>query len=184
MHPDKVSGPDGFNPTFFQQYRSIFGRDVFNCCKEWLEVGSFAVNLRDMNVVLIMKKENACRIRDLHPIAFCNVLYKILTKVLANRLKSILLGLMSENQSAFIPGKNIINNVLVAFEVIHYMNSKKRGQEGEVALMLDISKAYDRVNWSNLQMRMQAMGFYKNGFHGLYFVSRLSLMNFVSTLLC
>lgn len=159
MHPDKASGPDGLNPAFFQQFWLILGKKVFTCCKEWLNKGSFPASLNDTNVVLIPKKENACCMKDLRPIALCNVLYKILAKVLANRLKLILPELISENQSAFVPGRNITDNVLVAFEVVHHMSKKNRGNDGEVALKLDISKVYDRVDWSYLKARMLEMGF-------------------------
>lgn len=159
MHPDKASGPDGLNPAFFQNFWSILGREVYECCKIWLNTISFPAQLNDTNVVLIPKKENACCLKDLRPIALCNVLYKILAKVLSNRLKILLPNLISENQSAFVPGRSITDNVLVAFEVVHHMRRKSRGSEGEVALKLDISKAYDRVNWSYLKARMQAMGF-------------------------
>lgn len=159
MHLDKASGPDGLNPAFFQQFWSIIGNEVFSYCVDWLNSGSFPANLNDTNVVLILKKENACYMKDLRPIALCNVLYKILAKVLVNRLKLILPGLISENQSAFVPSRNISDNVLIAFKVIHHMNRKNSGSQGEVALKLDISKAYDIVDWSFLKARMQCMGF-------------------------
>lgn len=73
MHPDKVSGPDGLNPAFFKHFWSILGREVFVCCREWLRSGPFPANLNDTNVVLIRKKEDACCMRDLHPITLCNV---------------------------------------------------------------------------------------------------------------
>lgn len=115
--------------------------------------------MNDTTLILIPKKDNADRMTDLRPIALCNVLYKILAKVLANRLKIILPGVISENQSAFVPGRNISDNVLVAFEILHFMKKKNRGHEGEVALKLDISKAYDRVDCDYLKMRMRMMGF-------------------------
>lgn len=87
MHPDKASDPDGLNPAFFQQFWSILGYEVFLCCKEWLSNCSFPANLNDTNMVLIPKKENAKCMKDLRPIALCNVLYKIMAKVLSNRLK-------------------------------------------------------------------------------------------------
>ncbi|XP_074378321.1 uncharacterized protein LOC141719854 [Apium graveolens] len=159
MHPDKTSGPDGLNPAFFQQFWSILGREVYESCKCWLDSVSFPANLNETNVVLIPKKENARCMKDLRPIALCNVLYKVLAKVLSNRLKVLLPNVISENQSAFVPGRSIADNVLVAFEVVHHMRRKSRGRDGEIALKLDISKAYDRVNWSYLKARMQAMGF-------------------------
>ncbi|KAL8092290.1 hypothetical protein AgCh_034546 [Apium graveolens] len=159
MHPDKASGPDGLNPAFFQQFWPILGKEVYTCCRDWLSTSSFPANLDDTNVVLIPKKENACRMRDLRPIALCNVLYKILSKVLANYLKRILPQVITENQVAFMPNRSINDNVLIAFELIHHMKKSVRGSEGDVALKLYISKAYDRVEWGYLKKRMQVMGF-------------------------
>ncbi|KAL8114291.1 hypothetical protein AgCh_021226 [Apium graveolens] len=159
MHPDKVSGPDGLNPAFYQSFWKIMGKEVFECCKKWLRGDPFPVDLNSTNVVLIPKKDNAATMRDFRPIALCNVLYKIMVKVLANRLKEVLPGIIAENQSAFVDGRNITYNFLVAFEVIHHMRNKKRGQDGEITLKLDVSKAYDRVDWSYLHQRMVVMGF-------------------------
>lgn len=159
MHPDKASGPDGLNPAFFQNFWPVMGKEIFEYCKDWLHTKKFPGELNSTNVVLIPKKENASCMKDLRPIALCNVLYKILAKVLANRLRDVLPEIISENQSAFIKGRSITDNVLVAFEVIHHMRRKNRGNEGEVALKLDISKAYDRVSWRFLRHRMQVMGF-------------------------
>lgn len=96
--------------------------------------------------MLIPKKDNVEKLTDLRPVALCNVLYKILAKVLANRIKKILPGLISEKQSTFGSGRNISDNVLIAFELLHFMKRKNRGSEDEVSLKLDISKAYDRVD--------------------------------------
>ncbi|KAL8133792.1 hypothetical protein AgCh_009018 [Apium graveolens] len=159
MHPDKASGPDGLNPAFFQQFWNILGKEVFVCCREWLRNNSFPANFNDTNIVLIPKKEDACCMGDLRPIALCNVLYKILSKVLANRLKRILPHIISENQAAFVPHRSINDNVLITFELIHHMKKAVGGGEGDAALKLDISKTYDRVDWNYLRRRMQVMGF-------------------------
>lgn len=68
-------------------------------------------------------------------------------------------GIITENQSTFVPGRSIADNVLVAFEVMHHMKRKRSGIEGELALKLDASKAYDRVDWIFLKERMKQMGF-------------------------
>lgn len=159
MHPDKYAGPDGYSPAFFHHFWDILGPEIFRCCSAWLNDASFPATLNDTTLILIPKKESVEKLNDLRPIALCNVLYKILAKVLANRLKGILPGVISENQSTFVPGRNISDSVLVAFELLHHMKKKNRGSEGEVALKLDISKAYERVRWDYLKNRMKAMGF-------------------------
>lgn len=93
------------------------------------------------------------------------------SKVLSNRLRKILPVVIGENQSTFVPNRSIINNVLVAFELLHYMQQKKRGTKGEMALKLDVSKAYDRVSWNFLRYQMQQMSFDKSEFHGRCCVS-------------
>lgn len=151
MHPCKSAGPDGLNPAFFQKFWSIMGVDVYEYCKSWLESAVLPGELNSTNVVLIPKKEDAHYMKDLRPIALCNVLYKILAKVLANRLQVVLPDIISENQSAFVKNRSITDNILIAFEVIHHMRTKNRVEDGEVALKLDIiSKAYDHVNWRYL----------------------------------
>lgn len=100
----------------------------------------FPDELNVTNVVLIPKKDNANCMKELRSIALCNVLYKILAKVLANRLKLVLPDVISENQSAFVPGRSINDNVLVAFEVIHHMKRKSTGSEGGSLLSLTSTK--------------------------------------------
>lgn len=87
------------------------------------------------------------------------MLYKVIANVLSNRLKVILPWIISENQSAFVPGRNISDNVLVAFELLHFTKQKKRGLEGNVALKLDVSKTYDWVDGCFLENQMKRMGF-------------------------
>ena len=87
-------------------------------------------------------------------ISLCNVIYKILSKVIANRLKPIINSIISEDQSAFIT-----DNILIAFKSLHHMKTQYLGKEGYMALKLDMSKAYDRVEWLFLEKILLKMGF-------------------------
>lgn len=126
---------------------------------EWLANGNFLCWLTKTNLVLIPKVERAASMKDLPPIALCNVLYKFISKVLCNRLKQILPNIINPAQSAFVKERAIQDNALIAFEAIHSMKRKNRGRYGEFALKVDISKAYDKVNWQYLLVILHIMGF-------------------------
>lgn len=96
---------------------------------------------------------------DIRPISLCNVVYKIISKVLVNRIKTIIDPLISESQSAFIPGRLITDNIMIAFEIMHYRNRKTKGKDYWIALKLDMSKAYDRVEWCYLEAVLSKLGF-------------------------
>ncbi|PNX81081.1 hypothetical protein L195_g037096, partial [Trifolium pratense] len=159
MQPDKCPGPDGFNPGFFQHFWHLCGQDIFDECCKWLTTGSFPSTLTLTNIALIPKGDSQVSMKDWRPISLCNVIYKLVAKVLANRLKPILSKCIYDNQSAFVPGRSILDNAMVAIEVVHYMKSKLRGKVGDIALKLDISKAYDRIDWDYLRGVMLKMGF-------------------------
>lgn len=102
--------------------------------------------MNETNVVLILKKKNPTLIGDLRPISLCNFLDKIITKVVANRMmKRMLDDVVTEGQSAFIPGLLITDNIMISFEVIYYLKRKRIGKEGYMESKLNKSKAYNRV---------------------------------------
>ena len=94
MHLDKSPGPDGFNPAFYKKLWTLVGEDVFNQCSKWLQELQFPSALNRTNILLIPKCSHPTSMKDLRPIALCNVMYKIMTKVLGNRIKNMLPHIM------------------------------------------------------------------------------------------
>jgi hypothetical protein len=159
MHPDKSPGPDDLNPAFYQHFWHLCGDDINAAVKSWLDRGFFPTSLNETNICLIPKCDSPSSMKDLRPIALCNVLYKLVSKLLANRLKGCISNCISEEQSAFIEGRSILDNAMIAMEVIHSLKRRTRGGKGELALKIDISKAFDKVDWSFLRGILVRMGF-------------------------
>ena len=109
-------------------------------------------------IVLIPKRNEPQYVSDFRPISLENVISRIVSKVLANRLKVILPNVISDAQSAFVPGRQITDNTTVAFEVLYKMRNKRKGKKGQMAIKLDISKAYDCVEWEFLRQIMIKIG--------------------------
>ena len=115
--------------------------------------------MKQTHIVLIPKIKEPKKVFDYRSISLCNVVYKLASKTIANRLKKVLPSIISENQSAFVHGRLITDNVLVAFETMHHISKKKGGKVGEMAIKFDMSKAYDRVEWTCLEKIMEKLGF-------------------------
>jgi len=131
---------------------------VTNAVLDFLNRGQLPEGVNQTTIVLIPKIKHPQDLRNFRPISLCNIIYKICTKVLANRLRMFLDEIIYEEQSTFVPGRLITNNVLVAYECTHYLKRKK-GKSGACAIKLDMAKAYDRVEWNYLHGIMLRLGF-------------------------
>ncbi|KAL0374377.1 UNVERIFIED_CONTAM: putative mitochondrial protein [Sesamum radiatum] len=112
---------------------------------------SLDASLNLTHIVLIPKCDEPETVSQFRPISLCNVIFKIASKCIANRIKPFMNSIISATQSAFIPGRLITDNIIVAYELNHFLKAKKGGQKGFAAIKLDMSKAYYRVEWPFLE---------------------------------
>lgn len=159
MHPTKAPGPDGMCAFFNQKAWNYIGNDVISKVLEILNNGGDIKAINHTYIALIPKKKHYETPADYRPISLCNVMYKLVSKVLANRLKKVLPDIIHESQSGFVLGRLITYNILVAYECFHYLRKKKKGKATYLGLKLDMSKAYDRVEWVFLEEMIVKMGF-------------------------
>jgi hypothetical protein len=159
MSPMKALGPDGFSACFYQANWATVKQEVCSAILHFLNTGDLDCQINTTFIALIPKVQCPESVMEFRPISLCNVIYKLISKVLANRLKLVLLDIISCSQSAFIPGRLLTDNIIAAFETMHTMQSRMWSKVGYIGVKLDMSKAYDRVEWKFLEAVMHRMGF-------------------------
>ncbi|KAG6510221.1 hypothetical protein ZIOFF_028230 [Zingiber officinale] len=157
MNEEGAAGPDGFPVSFFVSCWEIICEDVLEAVVDFFHGGSLPKGMATTTLVLIPKIGCVQEWKDFRPISLCNVSNKIISKVLANKLRKILGKIISPSQSGFVKGRLISDNVLLAQELHHKLNHHVRG--GNLVLKLDMAKAYDRVQWEFLFKVLHCFGF-------------------------
>ncbi|CAN6570663.1 unnamed protein product [Malus baccata var. baccata] len=155
----KAPGPDGFQGIFYQSQWDIIASDVNNMIVDLMNGSLQPLRLNATHLALIPKVQNPESVSQFRPISLCNYSYKILSKVLANRLKRWLPMLISTTQNAFVEGRQIQDNIGIAHELFHFLKNRKTKCNFELGIKLDMHKAYDRVEWDFLMAVMEKMGF-------------------------
>jgi len=139
----KASGPDGFNFNFYKKFWELIQHDLFTMVLEFIRRGYLPKGINTSNIALIPKVTGSSSFNDYRPISLLNGLSKIIAKILATRLKAVMQSVVSPSQSAFIAGRNILDSVLIANEMLDSM--KSRSYQGFL-LKLDFRKAFDTVS--------------------------------------
>ena len=114
INGDKASGPNGYTTYFFKNAWQIVGRDVMRAVLDYFQTNKMSPAFNSTSVALVPKCPNPSQIKDFRPISCCTIIYKCITRILANRLKRFMPDLVSLNQSAFVLGRSITDNVLLA----------------------------------------------------------------------
>jgi len=156
LQKDKSPGPDGWPIEFYTGFYDLLGLDLLHVVEESRRAGIIHQPLNSTFIALIPKVDKPKSFDDYRPISLCNCVYKIISKIISKRIKRVLSKHVSGEQFGFLEGRQIHEAIGVAQEGIHSMHKLKI--EGAV-IKIDLSKAYDRVNWLYIRMLMTHLGF-------------------------
>jgi hypothetical protein len=156
MHPNKAPRLDGFTARFFQHCWEIIKSDLTKMIRKSQASNKLGGSTNSAFLALIPKEKGALNFSRFRPISLCNTGYKILTKVITNRLKNVLPLIVSENQGGFIKGRQITDNIVLVQEALH--SSLCRKDKGMI-IKLDLANSFDRVSHNFLFEVMRKFGF-------------------------
>lgn len=154
---NRSPGPDGFTGEFFKVSWDIIGEDFTRAVREFFASGQMLRQWNATAITLVPKIVGAVKLGDFRPISCCNVIYKVVSKILARRLESLLPSIISNSQSAFVKGRLLVENVLLASEMVQGFDRVGISQRG--LLKVDLRKAFDSVKWDFLSHILEAADF-------------------------
>jgi hypothetical protein len=152
----KAPGPDGFTTDFFHFCWPMIWEEVWEIIEDSRISGQVLPTLNATFLTLIPKEERVTHPKKFRPISLCNVIYKLLTKVIAQRLKPLLPFIISPKQSGYVEGRKILDSIILSHEVIHSLQSTSTPG---MLLKLDLSKAFDKLSWAYMKSILLAFGF-------------------------
>ena len=161
LKPFKALGSDGLHARFFQHFWHGVKDSTYTEVKNIFAQGFILGYLDETLITLIPKCKNPETISHYRPISLCNSIYEVVSKILFGRIRPLLNNIILPVQSAFIPGRRGLDNVLIAQELIYAMDRKK-GKAGCMAIKIDLEKAYDRLEWSFVYKILHAFHFPQN----------------------
>lgn len=159
MKADKCPGPDGVSVLFFQRFWATIKENNFSVVQAFFHSGFLLKDLNHTYITLISKCDHPQTFRDFRPISLNNVVQKVISKSMVNKLQPILQDLIAPNQNGFIKGRSMNDNNFLASELTTYIHKTKKVKKHWCALKLDISKAYDRLSWNFIEAVLIKMQF-------------------------
>ncbi|KAK0575156.1 hypothetical protein LWI29_034688 [Acer saccharum] len=153
----KAPGPDGFPAIFFHKSWNTCKNGLINLAYDCFLKGSVPSDINRTLISPIPKVSNPTNLTHFRPISLCNTTYKVISKILMQRLRLLLPTLVSPNQVSFVPGRQIQDNIVVAQEVLHKFKNVK-GKVGYIAWKIDLTKAYDRLQWGFIKQVLEEIG--------------------------
>ncbi|GJW69240.1 RNA-directed DNA polymerase, eukaryota [Tanacetum coccineum] len=153
---NKSPGPDGFSFEFFRKFWDTVGSDFYEAVEWFFEHSSFSRGCNSSFIALIPKNQDPKFVNDYRPISLIGSLYKVVTKILANRLSSVIPGLISDVQTAFLPNRQILDGPFIINELLSWCKHKK---QQAMVFKVDFAKAYDSIRWDFLEDVLTAFGF-------------------------
>jgi hypothetical protein len=156
MAPSKAPGPNGVTMVLYKHLWPTIGPNYLSMLENALTQGKFHHGVTEGLITLLHKEEGRSTLNNWRPITLLNVSYKLFAKTLQRRLQSILMEVISLDQSAFLPMRFIMDNIFLTYETIHYA---KQSKQPLLFLKLDFSKAYDKVDLGFLFKALDQIGF-------------------------
>ncbi|CAN1221856.1 Transposon TX1 uncharacterized 149 kDa protein, partial [Linum grandiflorum] len=162
LGPNQAPGSDGFTGSFYREFWNLIHHDLCDAVRSFFVTGSLLSNINHTLISLIPKINNPTSMSHLRPISLCQFLYKIIAKILANRLSLVLPSVISSHQTGFVRDRRITDNIIIAHELMHFLKRKTNGSTHYLALKLDMEKAYDRIEWEFLFEMLRKLGFHRS----------------------
>lgn len=158
IHASKSLGVDGFNYYFYQKTWHLVRHDIVQACLAFFKYGKLLRSVNYTSISLIPKVQNPTHVKDYRPIACSNVLYKILAKIMAARMQESVYSVISLSQSGFVPGRQLLENVLLTSESIKGYGHKNISPR--CMIKIDLRKAYDSIEWPFRESMMRGLGYH------------------------